>query len=81
MLALFEVGETFTDPDTGEVLGSEETEIGQVEIVSAEQRFSRARLVLGRNEEPFDVPVGSTLKRSKVVSGSGGRKRSGRSLF
>ena len=32
VLALYEVGEQFIDPDTGEVLGAEETEIGTVQI-------------------------------------------------
>lgn len=56
-LAAFEVGESFVDPDTGEVLGSEETEIGVIEITRSEPRFSRARAVTG------DVGQGATLKR------------------
>ena len=39
-LALFEVGESFVDPDTGETLGSDETEIGLVEVTRSEPRFS-----------------------------------------
>ena len=81
VLALFEVGEQFVDPDTGEVLGSEEFEIGLVEIVSAESRFSRARVVTGQNEETIEVPIGSVLKRSDVaVSQSSKRRRSGGSF-
>ena len=57
-LVAFEVGESFVDPDTGEVLGSEETEIGLVEITRAEARFSRATVI----GEPFDAQ-GTTLRR------------------
>ena len=59
-LMVYEVGETFVDPDTGEVLGSEETEIGRVEITQAEARFSRARAVDGA----IAAEAGSTLKRT-----------------
>ena len=76
VLALFEVGEQFVDPDTGEVLGSEETEIGQVQITSAEAKFSKGRLIDGSGA----VTVGSVLKRSKIAETSSRgskRKRSG----
>lgn len=63
-LIAFEVGESFVDPDTGEVLGSEETEIGRVEITRAEARFSRARIV---GEESFKAE-GATLRR--ITGGS-----------
>ncbi|MDD9999980.1 MAG: hypothetical protein OXQ89_19735, partial [Rhodospirillaceae bacterium] len=57
-LVAFEVGEEFVDPDTGEVLGSEETEIGRVEITRAEARFSRAAII----GDPFNAQ-GATLRR------------------
>lgn len=57
-LIAFEVGESFVDPDTGEVLGSDEIEVGRVEITRAEARFSRAQIV----GEPFDAN-GATLRR------------------
>lgn len=57
-LVAFEVGDEFIDPDTGEVLGSEETEIGRVEITRAEARFSRATVV----GDPFNAE-GATLRR------------------
>lgn len=74
-LAAFSVGESFVDPDTGEVLGSEETEIGMIEITRAEPRFSRARVLAG------DVGQGSTLKRptgaEETAEQPKKRKRSG----
>ncbi|MDE2724174.1 MAG: hypothetical protein OXI59_12435 [Gemmatimonadota bacterium] len=59
-LVAFEVGESFVDPDTGEVLGSEEMEIGRVEITRAEAKFSRA-VVVG---EQFSAQ-GTNLRKIK----------------
>lgn len=71
-LAAFSAGE-FLDPDTGEVLGSEETEIGVIEITRAEPNFSRAKAVTG------DIGEGVTLKRlvSEEPDQPKKRKRSG----
>ena len=77
-LTLFEVGESFVDPDTGEVLGAEETELGRVQITVAETRFSKARLI----GEPIAVSAGTVLKRPVApVPVKGTRKRSGKKLF
>jgi len=73
-LAVFEVGEAFEDPDTGEILGAEETELGLVEIIRSQAKFSRAKIV---SEEKFDVKKGSTLKR--VVSSENKNKKRKRS--
>lgn len=62
-LIVYEVGKTFVDPDTGEVLETEETEIGRVEVTQAEARFSRARAIDGASAA---VP-GSTLKRAPSI--------------
>lgn len=59
-LAAFEVGESFVDPDTGEVLGSEEVEIGKVEVTRTEAKFSRAVIV----GEPFNAQ-GTNLRKIK----------------
>lgn len=77
-LTAYEVGEQVVDPDTGEVLGAEETALGSVHVTSVEPRFSRAK-PLG----DFPISVGSVLKRSpKQSQRKGGRskkrKRSGR---
>ena len=79
MLAAFEVGEQFIDPDTDEVLGSEETEIGMVQVVAAQSRFSKARVV----GEGAPIVAGSILKRSKIAvakEGPAKRKMSGSSF-
>lgn len=72
-LALFEVGESFVDPDTGEVLGAEETEIGRAEISRAEARFSRARMM----DAQVVVEAGSVLKRPASANGNAAGQRSG----
>jgi len=65
-LALFEVGEQFVDPDTGEVLGSEETEVGLIEVTDSTSRFSKAKVV----ESEAPVVEGSILRRAAADRGS-----------
>ncbi len=81
-LGVFAVGEQIVDPDTGEVLGADETEVGLVEIVRAEAKYSTARLVSGDAE----IAVGSTLKRAAAPAATDSgrkskRKRSGGRIF
>ncbi len=49
VLNVFSQGEAFTDPDTGELLGYEEEMMGKLEIISAQPRFSKARMIQGDN--------------------------------
>ena len=42
---VFHVGEAVTDPDTGAVLGKEETKVGLVEITSVQPKFSKGRII------------------------------------
>ena len=73
-LAVYAVGEVFVDPDTGEKLGSEETQLGMVEVTQSQAKFSRAKIV----GKAFEVKTGSTLKRVEVVVEKGKeRERSG----
>ncbi len=44
---IFSQGETFTDPDTGEVLGAEEEKVGRIEITSVQAKFSKGTLIEG----------------------------------
>jgi curli biogenesis system outer membrane secretion channel CsgG len=48
-LKVFEVGEGFQDPETGEILGVEETQIGMLKITEAAAKFSKAVWVSGEN--------------------------------
>ena len=49
VLNVFSQGEAFIDPDTGEELGREEEMMGKLEIISAQPRFSKARIIQGDN--------------------------------
>jgi curli biogenesis system outer membrane secretion channel CsgG len=44
--AIYSLGETVTDPDTGEVLGSEEIKVGEIEVTSVEAKFSKAKVII-----------------------------------
>ena len=46
-LKIVELGEGFIDPDTGEVLGAEETYIGAVEVVDPKSKYSIANILEG----------------------------------
>ena len=70
-LALFDVGEQFVDPDTGEILGSEETQVGEVQVVAAETKFSKARVV----EADRPVAAGAVLRRIQVIADAKPRER------
>ena len=60
-LELFEVGEQFVDPDTGDILGAEEKRLGRVEVQAVENKFSKA--ILRSADQP--VKVGSVLRRAR----------------
>jgi len=42
---VYSLGEELVDPDTGEMLGSEEEKLGKVKIYSVKKKFSKARAV------------------------------------
>lgn len=46
-LKIVELGEGFVDPDTGEVLGAEETYIGAVEVVDPKSKYTIANILEG----------------------------------
>ena len=74
VLAAYSVGEAFVDPDTGDVLGSEEQRIGQVEIVSTTAKMARARPL---DEQTYET--GSILRREQGDSKSGKKQQNKRS--
>ena len=63
ILALFKVGDEIMDPDTGEILGAEKTEVGTVQVTEVEPKFSKA-IIVG---EAFPITVGSVLRRTAQV--------------
>ena len=75
-LALFDLGEQFVDPDTGEVLGAEETQTGVVQVVAAETKFSKGVVL----ESSKSVAAGNILRRIATPPADEGpaqRERSG----
>jgi len=44
---VFSVGEELIDPDTGEILGSEEEELGTVKIYEVKEKYSKAKIGSG----------------------------------
>ena len=53
---LYEVyaqGEAVKDPDTGDVIGSDETKVGLIEITSVQQKFSKAKML--KSDGPLEV--------------------------
>ena len=48
---VFAEGEALVDPDTGEVLGSNEVKVARVEVAQVLPKFSKARLVAGEPEK------------------------------
>jgi hypothetical protein len=49
-LKVYAVGETIVDPDTGEVLGSDEEMIGQIKVTAVRQKLSKAKILDGSVE-------------------------------
>jgi hypothetical protein len=54
-LKIYRIGEGFTDPDTGEVLGAEEVQVGALQVVDPLAKFSKTKLVLGDAPEVGDI--------------------------
>jgi len=51
VFSVYSPGEELIDPDTGESLGSDRTKVGSLELVSIEEKFSRALVKTGDNFE------------------------------
>lgn len=57
LLRVFRLGEGFVDPDTGEVLGAEEIEVGILQVEDAVAKFTKTKLAMG------DMPVVGDVAR------------------
>lgn len=55
MFTVYSVGEELVDPDTGEILGSEEEQIGSVEIFEVKEKYSKAKVVSGNRIQEGDA--------------------------
>jgi len=64
-LKIVSMGEGFTDPDTGEVLGADEEYVGTVEVVDPKKKYSIANILEGNIERGLTA---------MIISGSEGKK-------
>lgn len=53
--AVFRKGQEFVDPDTGMVLGSETKQVGMIEVISVEEKFSKATSISGSGFQAKDI--------------------------
>lgn len=53
--SIYREGEAVVDPDTGLTLGSEKTKVGIVEVVSVEEKFSKATPISGSGFDKNDI--------------------------
>jgi hypothetical protein len=65
ILNVFEIGEGFTDPDTGEVLGAEEILLGRIEVTNAQAKFSKSVAV---ETDPSSFSKGNLCRKARGES-------------
>ena len=75
-----ELGEGFTDPDTGEVLGQDETYIGAIEITETKSKYSIGTVLEGKIERgqiafSMGEKAGKKLKLAAKKRASAARKK------
>jgi len=63
VLKIIELGEGFMDPDTGEMLGQDETYVGAVEITDAKSKYSIGKILEGNFEKGA---IASIVDRKQV---------------
>ena len=59
---VFNQGQTVTDPDTGEVLGTSEEEVGTIKITAANPKFSSGKIITGAGQ----VATGAICRKKDV---------------
>ncbi len=55
VFTVYSVGEELVDPDTGELLGSEESSLGTIKVVEVKEKYSKAKAVSGKGYEKGQV--------------------------
>jgi curli biogenesis system outer membrane secretion channel CsgG len=76
VLEVYEVGEGFKDPDTGEVLGAEETLVATIEVTQTTTKFSKAMAI-----DDSDVTAITKGSIARIVDGGPDRKKKTEGLF
>lgn len=72
-ISIYQKGQGFTDPATGELLGSDDILLGSGVIVESNPKFSKAKLV-GSKAKGLTIPVGSIVRVVRPPD-SNGKKR------
>jgi hypothetical protein len=72
-LKAFRAGNVIKDPDTGEILGSEETQTALLEVTESLARFSKARVIEGA-VEPGSIVRKLTSAEAKASKSQGAKK-------
>ena len=65
VLDIFSQGETFIDPDTGEVLGSEEELVASIQVTSAQQKFSKAKLLESNSDTKLESGMIARINKTE----------------
>lgn len=68
-LTVLSQGEGLVDPDTGESLGSAEEEIGRVEVVTIQKKFSTAKILSGAGKIKKDAIVRLMPQEPEAAAG------------
>jgi curli biogenesis system outer membrane secretion channel CsgG len=56
---VYSVGEELVDPDTGDLLGAEESKLGTVQVFEVKEKYSKARSVSGKGYEKGQIVRGN----------------------
>lgn len=60
---IFNLGASITDPDTGEILGSNETEAGTVKIIAVNPKFSSGIIIKSMGK----IKTGAICRKQKIA--------------
>lgn len=73
VLEVYSQGESFTDPDTGEVLGMEETLVGTIKVTAAQPKFAKAEIQ--KDSDPMQKGMIARVTSSKEKKTKTQKKR------
>lgn len=64
---IYAQGEAVKDPDTGDIIGSDETKVGLIEITSVQQKFSKAKVIKSQGAVTVGAICRQVEKKQKEV--------------
>lgn len=66
-LMVYGTGGEIIDPETGEILGKEESNVGEIEVYDAQPRFSKCRIIRP-SQRPQELVVGQICRPAEVAA-------------